>query len=109
MTSRRSSPKRVLTSGPKENNWLCRRPALWCPLELTSQEAQSLLDRHATQLSEHFGAVQIVVSKILSNGSTQGRFAGSGDWYARKALCMEFVERDQANTVAFALKQNEET
>ena len=70
---------------------------------MNAPEAQRILDAAAAQLSEHFGAVQIVASRLLPSGATQATMSGQGDWYARKALCQEFVERDQAVTVARAI------
>lgn len=67
---------------------------------MTHEEAQRLVDSCAAKLSEHFGSVQILTSRLLPNGKTAAEFSGSGDWYARKSLCQEFVERDQADTIA---------
>lgn len=66
--------------------------------------AQTMLDAAATRLSEHFSSVQIVTSRLMPDGTTEATFAGSGDWYARKALCMAFVESDQAYTIARAIQ-----
>lgn len=67
---------------------------------MSDEEAHRLVDSSAVKLAEHFGAVQIVVSRVLPNGQTKATFSGSGDWFARKGLCQEFVERDQADTLA---------
>jgi hypothetical protein len=71
---------------------------------MTRDEAHALLDSTAARLSEHFTSVQIVATQILPAGSTVWHASGNGDWYARKAACQEFVERDQANTVALTIK-----
>lgn len=67
---------------------------------MSPEEAYRLVDSAAVKLSEHFGAVQIVTSRVLPDGTTATTFSGCGDWFARKALCQEFVERDQAHTLA---------
>ncbi|MEO6569460.1 MAG: hypothetical protein ABIO94_11910 [Opitutaceae bacterium] len=71
---------------------------------MTHDEAHALLDSTAAKLSEYFSSVQIVATQILPAGSTQWHAAGNGDWYARKAACQEFVERDQAATVAQTIR-----
>lgn len=59
-----------------------------------------IMEKAVTMLSEHFDSIQIVGSELLPNGSTKGTHRGSGNWYARRALCQEFIEMDQANTMA---------
>jgi hypothetical protein len=71
-------------------------------------EAQALLDSTTAKLSEHFGSVQIVASIVEPNGGTRSYRSGSGDWYARRALCQEFVELDQADTMARKLNPPDE-
>ena len=67
---------------------------------MTDAEAQAFLQRKSNEIAEHFDAVQIVASYLLPNGYTACIAKGSGNYYARKAMCQEFVERDQARTVA---------
>lgn len=66
-----------------------------------------MLDAAAARLSEFFGSVQIVASVVLSDGRTQGFRSGNGDFYARRALCQEFVELDQADTLSRKIKPDE--
>lgn len=61
------------------------------------------LEKVVAMLSEHYDAIQIVASELLSNGSTRSIRRGSGNWYARRALCQEFVEMDQAQVMASEL------
>ena len=75
---------------------------------MTADKLQALLDSHAAALSEHLGAVQIVASSVMPDGSTQGWRAGNGDWYARRALCQEFVELDQAELLSRRLNPPDE-
>lgn len=74
---------------------------------MTDEEAFAQVDAAVLKLSKHFGAVQIVASRLLPNGATAATMTGSGDWYARKALCQEFVERDQADTLARTIHRQE--
>ena len=67
---------------------------------MTYQKAKELLDKTTAILSEHFSSVQIVATELCEDGSTHWHCSGSGDWYARKAACEEFIERDQAQTLA---------
>lgn len=75
---------------------------------MTREQAQELIEKHAAQLSEHFSSIQIVGTVLLPDGGTGWHAAGMGDWYARKAACQEFVERDQAQTVARTIKEVED-
>ena len=76
---------------------------------MTPEEKKYELIRSAVSvLSEHFGAVQIVASELLPDGRTLGYRLGSGDFYARRALCQEFVEMDQASTMALKINEDKE-
>lgn len=48
-----------------------------------AKASYEMLQRHANQLAEHFGNVQIVATKINATGSTLDFAAGSGDLHAR--------------------------
>lgn len=66
---------------------------------------REIIDHAAAVLSEHFDAVQIVVSKIQPNGSTRCLKSGTGNWYARQAMCSEFVREDAAELGATTLAE----
>lgn len=70
---------------------------------MTQEEANKMLDRTLSQLSEHFDCVQIVASTLEPDGSTRPYVRGTGNWFARRALCQYFIERDQADTQASIL------
>lgn len=72
---------------------------------MTKAEAQAQVDACVLRLAEHFASVQIVTSRLVPSGGTEAIMSGSGDWYARKSLCQEFVERDQADTIARSIHQ----
>lgn len=74
---------------------------------MTSEQAQAILEKMTSQLAEHFSSIQIVGTALQPDGGTTWHAAGSGDWYARKAACQEFIERDQAQTVARTIKDVE--
>lgn len=77
---------------------------------MSPAEQFKLVDSAVVKLAEHFDSVQILVTKVTPKGGTQFITSGSGDWFARKAACQEFVERDQADTVARTIRKvsNEE-
>jgi hypothetical protein len=67
---------------------------------MTPAEAQALINESAAKLAEHFDSVQIVASRVEESGGTRSWHGGLGDWYARRGLCEEFIERDQSRTLA---------
>jgi hypothetical protein len=75
---------------------------------MTDEEGQKILDSAITQLSEHFDAIQIVACYMSPDGNTIGFKSGSGNWFARVGMCQEFVETDQAITIANAINSKEE-
>lgn len=66
---------------------------------MTNAEAEKLVNETANRLSEHFGAVQILVS-WMDGGHTKGYKFGAGDWYARQGLAHEFITEDIAMDTA---------
>ena len=63
---------------------------------MTHDQKIAELESCVSKLSEIFDAVQINVTYLDENGFTKGCKRGSGNWYARQALCREFcVEDDQ--------------
>ncbi len=45
--------------------------------------AADMVRRHTVQLSEHFSSVQIIVTRLESNGTTSAYAYGQGDLFAR--------------------------
>lgn len=74
---------------------------------MTRTEASEHVKKVASQLGEHFDAVQISVS-MQSEGSTFSFHRGSGNYYARKGLAQEFLAiegfKDAATEIAIQLK-----
>jgi hypothetical protein len=68
--------------------------------ELTDKQKGEMLVDAAARLSEFFGSVQIHASALTIDGDTQSFHAGNGDWYARQGLAQEFIDTDQAETLA---------
>lgn len=62
------------------------------------------LQQMVTQLSERFDVVQIFVSRQDGTGTT-ARAIGRGNWYARKGMAQEFVDKDFAQEIAVAIKR----
>ncbi len=76
---------------------------------MKSEDAKQMIEAIASQLSEHFDAVQILVSFPCDGGdgggtATQGLAAGRGNWYARQGMAHEFIERDKAFELARQIK-----
>lgn len=72
---------------------------------MTNKEAEKLMEVHAAQLSEHFGAVQIMGTFLTSNGNTVCVKRGAGDYYARQGMAQEFIEVDRARTACEVKKE----
>lgn len=60
------------------------------------------IDKRLRELSEHWECVQILVSRLNPKGETEMITRGGGNYYARRAMCQTFVERDQADTLSRA-------
>lgn len=58
-----------------------------------AKASYEMLQRHANQLAEHFGNVQIVATKIDATGNTLDFAAGSGDLHARVHMAGVWVDR----------------
>ena len=58
-----------------------------------AKASYEMLQRHANQLAEHFGNVQIVATKIDATGGTLDFAAGSGDLHARVHMAGVWVDR----------------
>lgn len=72
---------------------------------MTHDEAQQHLETVAAQLSEHFEAVQIMVSWPVEGGGTYNLYRGAGNWFARRGMAHHFIEEDQAQDSAAALSR----
>ena len=79
---------------------------------MTGEQRLVILKRHVNELSEIYDSVQIVATWLNENGTTSSQKRGSGNWYARQALCREFVEEDarsdQADLIAKKLNSGED-
>jgi len=67
---------------------------------MTDEQRLEILEKHVNALAEIYDAVQVVGTFIDIEGKTRGQKRGSGNWYARRALCEEFIEQAQAEDVA---------
>lgn len=73
---------------------------------MTPEEAQQHLETVAAQLSEHFEAVQLMVSwPAEGGGGTRKLYRGAGNWFARRGMAHHFIEEDQAEDSAAALSR----
>lgn len=66
---------------------------------MTSEEVTAIIDSKVNQLSEHFDAVQILVSWPSEGGGTMSCYRGSGNWFARTGMARDFMNRDEAETL----------
>lgn len=70
---------------------------------MNSTDAERQVRAAVATLSEHFDAVQILVTWPNSTGGTAAFALGAGNWYARQGLAREFIAKDQADTLARAI------
>jgi hypothetical protein len=68
-------------------------------------EAQVVLDKVAAQLSEHFDAVQIMVTWLGPDGGTLMESRGRGNWFARMGMAQEMVTNSASQNSALHLKE----
>lgn len=66
---------------------------------MTVDDLIKLVDRHASELGEHFDSVQVLVSNSGSEG-TENIYSGVGNWFARQGMAHDFITKDSANTHA---------
>lgn len=78
---------------------------------LTIDELNNLVLPKVHQLMEHFDAVQILAT-VVSERGTELVAIGSGNWYARRGMAEEFINRDravtEANEIAEAIQSSQE-
>ena len=80
---------------------------------MTSDEAHQeavnqILDQFLPKLMEHCDCVQVLVSFPSETGGTAHNFQGRGNWFARQGMAQEFVNMDQAQTLAHEIAKTEE-
>jgi hypothetical protein len=71
---------------------------------MTDEEQEQLVQETATKLAEYFDCVQILCSRH-ENGETIGYAKGSGNWFARKQMCTDFVDRNKQSDAADFIAQ----
>lgn len=78
---------------------------------LPIDELNNLVLPHVHQLMEHFDAVQILAT-VVSERGTELVAIGSGNWYARRGMAEEFINRDravtEANEIAEAIQSSQD-
>jgi hypothetical protein len=75
--------------------------------DMTEEEQEKLLERHANELAEIFDSVQILASGVRPDGSTFRLYNGSGNFFSRSGMCHEFIEAERAQQIARQLKKLE--
>ena len=71
-----------------------------------NQSQNNILEQAAILLGEHFDHFQILVT-WNEQSRTYFEHLGGGNWHARKAICREFLELDQARTLAHEINNDE--
>lgn len=69
------------------------------------QRKADIVNKCISIMSEHFDAVQVHACFLTPENQTQRLSLGSGNWYARKGMAQEFLEMDQAQTVASEIEK----
>ncbi len=62
---------------------------------MTNEQIQLLVENAARDLSEHFDAVQILVS-WNEESISKNLYSGAGNWYARQGMAHDFINQDVA-------------
>ena len=65
---------------------------------MTDEEKRLLISRVATQLGDHFDAVQIMAS-WKEEGDTRYQYWGQGNWFARKGMAHQFLEEEHGRVI----------
>jgi hypothetical protein len=75
---------------------------------MNREEAERLLDSHASQLSEMFDAVLILGSFLEPDGTTACIAGGQGNWYARQGMAAQFIARAKAEGLVDEIRRDED-
>ena len=68
---------------------------------MNEKEAEAMADQHVNALMEHFEAVHILATYRDDGGEvTVGISRGGGNFYTRKGMVQEFIDRDRAENLA---------
>jgi len=70
---------------------------------MTDEQRMQILEKHVSALSEIYDAVQVVGTFLSPDGKSRSQKRGSGNWYARRGLCQEFIEQSQAEDIAIQI------
>lgn len=70
---------------------------------MTNTERQVIVDQCVARLMEVTDCVQILGSYHDEEG-THSLYIGAGNWFARTGMAHDFLDRDEANTSANAVK-----
>lgn len=66
---------------------------------MTKEEIDAICMPFMEKLGEHCDSIQLLAT-WTEEGNTHRYKFGTGNWYARRGLAMEFIEQDQAQTAA---------
>lgn len=77
-------------------------------IEQREKTIDALLFEFLPKLMEHCDAVQVLLSFPTPNGQTMRKADGRGNWYARQGMAHEFINTDQAQTIADEISKRQE-
>lgn len=63
---------------------------------MNRRELENVLEKTASEITEHFDVVQIMASRVEDDGNTTTIFMGKGNWHARVGMAQEFDEVQKA-------------
>lgn len=72
---------------------------------MSNSDLQKALDDAASKLGEHFSSVLILASRTDTDAEspfTDGFKAGTGDYYARRGMAHVYLEKQKAELIAKA-------
>lgn len=75
---------------------------------MSSKEELALLDKHCSQIGEHFETVQIFVTSFDPNEGTKNASWGSGNWFARYGQIKSWLEKKSEETRVEVRKNDDE-
>lgn len=77
---------------------------------MNDEDLKRFLDRHSTELAEHFDSVRIFVTRHgdRSTGTTLATSVGAGNIYAQIGQIQEWVKVQNALAIQDALSDDEE-
>lgn len=71
---------------------------------MTPEELDEFIQERVRQIMEHVDSCQVMV-EWSEERISRSMYRGGGSWFARKGMCQEFMEIDQARATAHELDE----